>query len=524
MIKAVPFFRAGFAVASALVAAWASAAGITITVLHTNDLHAHVESVTIKGKQYGGYARLASAILEQRAASENPLLIDAGDVFQGTLYFNVYEGLADLSFLNLMGYRAMAVGNHEFDRGPQPLATFAKMANFPLVAANLDVSQEPLLKDLVKPSVVTEVGGEKIGIVGVTTPDLPTISAMGPTVRMKELVKSVQTAVDDLTKQGVDKIILLSHCGFGVDLQTAREVRNVDMIVGGHSHTLLGDVKIEGVTPSGNPYPTIVKDAAGQDILVVQAWEWGKVLGKIRLTFDDKGKVTDWSKDGPIVIDESLPENPFVAQIIAAFQRPILALQTQKVGESQSNLTRDPVDNGDSTMGNVVADAMLELTASQDVVAAFMNAGGVRRGLEAGPITYGQAIEVQPFGNTLILIDVTGAELKAALEHGASRFPEFSGGTLYPSRGTSYVVDATQPVGSRVVQIVVAGQPWSAEKTYRICVNSFTAGGGDDHATLKSAPGRRVDTGFIDVDALIEYLKKHNPVTMQNENRLTVKK
>jgi len=523
MRRFVSEFRIGLVLAAGLAATTGFAGPLSLTILHTNDLHAHVEPVKIKGKEYGGYARLASAIIEQNRTAENPILLDAGDVFQGTLYFNVYEGLADLSFMNVIGYRAMAVGNHEFDRGPQVLANFAKMASFPLLSANLDVSQEPLLKDLIKAFVITEVAGEKVGIVGCTTPDLPTISSMGPNVRMKDLVKSLQAAADELKKQGVNKIIAVSHCSYGLDMDVASKVRGIDVIVGGHSHTLLGDIHIEGVDKPRNPYPTVVKDPDGNNVLVVQSWEWGKVLGKIKVSFDDAGKVTEWSDAGPIVIDDTLPENPFVAQIVAAFQKPIQALKIQPVGELEDNLTQHYGDS-DSTMGNVISDAMLEATKGQGAVAAFMNAGGIRRGLEPGRITYGQVIEVQPFGNTMVVMELTGTELKAAIEHGAANFPGFSGAALYPSRGTSYEVDTTKPAGSRITNLVIGGKPWSESEKYLVCFNSFTSTGGDAHEVLKNATGKRVDTGFIDSDALIEYFKANQPVKMKNENRIVLKK
>jgi len=206
------------------------AADYKLTIIHTNDLHARVEPVVISRQEYGGYARLATAIQEELGAAENALLLDAGDVFQGTLYFNVYGGLADAVYggladaaiMNYIGYSAMAVGNHEFDRGAPTLAKFAQQLQFPLLSANLDVAGDPDLKDLIRPSVVTEVGGERIGIIGATTPDLPTISAMPETVIMKDWVESVNKEAEALTARGINKIILLSHSAYEVDTAPTR--------------------------------------------------------------------------------------------------------------------------------------------------------------------------------------------------------------------------------------------------------------------------------------------------------------
>ena len=163
-------------------------ANFTVTFLHTNDLHSHVEPVKIKGVELGGYARQATLIKKFRNESPNPILLNGGDTFQGTLFFNVYLGLADVAFMNQVGYQAMAAGNHEFDRGPKVLADFARLAAFPILAANLDVSSDPDLKGLIKPSAIITVGTERIGVVGAVTPDLMDISSPGDNVKLKDLI------------------------------------------------------------------------------------------------------------------------------------------------------------------------------------------------------------------------------------------------------------------------------------------------------------------------------------------------
>lgn len=501
----------------AIQCGWASP--FTLTILHTNDLHAHVEPTKIGDKFYGGYARLATTIIEETRNSENPILLDAGDVFQGTMFFNVYQGLADLSFMNVVGYRAMAIGNHEFDRGPAVLANFAHLARFPLLSANLDVSQEESLKTLVKPYIITEVGGEKIGLIGAVTPDLPYISSIGPNVRMKDLVKSVQSAVDEIQKQGVNKIILIAHCGLDEDKITAGKVKGLDVIVGGHSHTLMGDLEGQGLNRKGPAYPTVIEGPNKNKVLVVQAWDWGKVLGKLKVTFNEKGEIESY-EGAPILITDEVGENGYIAQLISAFQLPLLELKNKILGESKVELKRDSSAGVDPLMANVLTDAMLEATKAQGVVAAFTNRGGIRASLPAGPITYGNAIEVQPFNNTLVVLEVTGAELKQALEHGAVSYPEYSGAYLFPSKGCSYVIDPTRPKGEKVVSITINGEKVSPDKTYKICLNSFTASGGDAHEVLKNAKGNRVDTGTLDIDVLIEYLKANSPIDPKDEGRV----
>lgn len=487
---------------------------ITVTILHTNDMHAHADPTVIRKVPYGGYARQATLIRQTRATEKNVLLLNAGDTFQGTLLFNVYEGLADLAFMNAVRYDAMAVGNHEFDKGPATLATFADNATFPLVSANLDVSQEPLLKGKIAPSTVVLVDGQRFGIVGCTTPDLPNISSPGPNVKLKDLQASVQGAVDDLTKQGINKVIVVSHCGFSEEKNLAGKLRNVDLIVGGHSHSPLGTPALDGWPKPAGEYPTIVKDAAGQKVIVVQAWEWGKVLGKLTLSFDGKGKVTKIERAKPVVIVEDIEEDTEVKAMLTAFQKPILQLQNSEVGQAAVSIPREQA-KGESLMANVIADAMQATLKAQGAVVSFINQGGVRSSLEAGKVTYGQAIAVQPFNNTLVVLDVTGAELKQALEQGAG-----TGGQLTPSQGSSYRISRSKPQGEKVSDVMIAGQPLDPAKTYRVGLLGFTANGGDSLFAFRDAKGARTDTGLIDLDALIAYIKANSPLNPKAEGRV----
>ena len=500
----------------------AVAKAITITILHTNDMHAHVEPFTQRGREMGGYARQATLIARYRATDPNPLLLCAGDTFQGTLYFNVYEGLADLAYMNYIGFQAMSVGNHEFDRGPGALARFARLARFPLLAANVDASGDKELAPWIRPYAILEVGGERVGVVGAVPPDLLSISSPGPTIRVNDLLASVQSAVDALTREGVDKVIFLSHIGYKLDVELASKLVGVDVIVGGHSHTLLGT--IAGLPQPAGPYPTVAKDAAGNTVLVVQAWEWGKVLGRIKVHFDDAGHVAGWDDALPIPDRPSVPEDPTVRSMVAAFERPIAAVRDQVVGHSVKGVatTRTTSRHAENPMANVVTDGMLAATVKAGTVAAFMNPGGIRAAFDPGPITYGEAVTVQPFNNTLVQMDLTGAELKAVLEERLGGLPENGSGLLLPSHGTSYVIDVGRPAGARVIDLKVAGKPVDSGVVYRITVPNFLADGGDGHLLLKSATRHRYDTGMLDIDAFVDFLKAHDPIDGALEGRLEI--
>jgi 5'-nucleotidase len=506
---------------AALAALPAYADDFELTVLHTNDLHAHVEEFRSSGTTLGGYARQATLIKRLRADAKHSILINAGDTFQGTLYFNAYEGLADLAYMNAIGYDAMAAGNHEFDKGPATFAAFIKNANFPIVSSNADYSTDPDLKGLIPKTAVLMKGGEKIGIVGAITPILPTISSPGDNVKMLDITKSLQDSIDDLTRLGVNKIIVLSHVGYQPEKALVRSLRGVDMVVGGHSHTLLGKIKLpESTIEGGGAYPTVVKNADGDTTLVVQAWDWGKVVGQIRVIFDDEGVIKSWRDAKPFAVTQEIPEDITIKSMVEAFKKPIESLKNQPTGEVSEAIARGAAGEGTSPMGKVITDAVLAQVKSQGALAAFVNGGGVRAGLEPGPTSYGDLIQVQPFGNTVVLLDVTGAELKAALEHGVRDLPAHSGGFLHISAGSGYDVDAQKPAGSRISNIVLSGQKVTPEGVYRVALPNFVANGGDAHAELKAARGRRVDTGIVDLDALIEYFKANSPVSPPTDTRI----
>lgn len=501
----------------------ASAKPLTVTFLHTDDLHGHIDPTKIGANTYGGYTRQATLIKQFSQTDPNPLVFSGGDTFQGTLYYNLYKGLADGLFMNAQGYQAMAVGNHEFDDGPAGLAPFAARAKFPLLAANLDVSQEPLLKDLIKPYTVLNVDGEKVGVIGAVTPDLPLISTPGDNVKMRDLTSSISGSVKALQGQGVNKIVLLSHTGYAAEQQIAQAVPGIDVIVGGHSHTLLGTFDNKDFPASEGPYPTVVANPDGNKTLLVAAWEWGKVLGRLKVNFDDAGAVTTW-EGNPVPVTADIAEEPLSRRLLDTLTVPLAALRRQVIGQTSSGLNgaREVVRQRESSMANVLADAALAAGQKGGAVIGLVNGGGVRASIDTGPITYEEAITVQPFGNTLTLLDLTGAELKQALDYGVATWADNKGQFLHVSKGMSYTFDLSKPAGQRLVSATLNGQPLEDAKTYTVAVNTFTAKGGDGFDVFKNAKGRRIDTGTLDVDVLINYLKANADVAVQNEGRIVV--
>jgi 5'-nucleotidase len=500
-----------------------------MTIVHVNDTHARIEPVNVslsgQATPMGGVARRVALFDRLRATEPNPLFLHAGDVFQGTLYFNQYQGLADRYFMHREGIRVMALGNHEFDLGPEPLANFINGARFPVVSANTDVSREPRLAK-VRPYAVLYVGGERVGVIGLTTPDTSIIANPGPTVRFTDPVPAAQNAINELLARGVNKIIILSHLGYLADLELARRIVGCQVIVGGHSHTLLGQFPHRELQPAG-PYPTVVKNPEGKDVLVVQAWEWGKVVGVLRLTFDEKGLLTGYQGQ-PILVTPPLREDVFTNEAVRVYAIPIAALNAQVVAQTRVALDgeRANVRRRETNLASLIADAMLWKTRSAGTVVALQNGGGVRATIPAGPITVGKVYEVLPFGNTLVVLDLKGSEIIAALENGVSQWEQSSGRFLSGVAGLRYTFDLSRPVGQRVTRVEVAAQggfqPIDPNATYRTVVNSFIAAGGDGFTSLRDAKGFRSDTGFSDAESFMEYLRSLGTVEGVAGGRITI--
>ena len=511
------------AAALSLTAGMASA-DYTLTILHTNDFHARFEPISkydgpcgvednTEGKCFGGTARLVTAIKEAKGRTNNAILVDGGDQFQGTLFYSYYKGQLAAEMMNKLGYDGMTVGNHEFDDGPEVLASFMSAVNFPILMSNADVSAEPLLADKLAKSTVIERGGEKIGLIGLTPQDTDELASPGDNVTFSDPVAAVQGEVDALTAMGVNKIIVLSHSSYLVDQQVAAATTGVDVIVGGHSNTLLSNTneRAEG------PYPTMVGDTA-----IVQAYAYGKYLGELNVTFDDAGKITQASGE-PILIDAAVTEDAETVARISEMAAPLEEIRNKVVADTAEPIGGDRAvcRAQECSMGNLIADAMLARVADQGIDVAIQNGGGIRASIDAGQVTMGDVLTVLPFQNTLSTFQVTGAVLVEALENGVSQVEEGAG--RFPQvAGMTFAFDASAPAGSRVSDVMIAGAAVDMEKVYGVVSNNYVRNGGDGYAMFKTATNP-YDFGPDLADVTAEFLAANAPYTPYTDGRITVK-
>ena len=516
-----------------------SAGDFTLTILHTNDTHSHIEeydgSTTTcpaeseaAGLCIGGVARRATLLADLRASAPdgNAILIDAGDSFNGTLYFSVYKGEESARFMNLLGYQAMAVGNHEFDNGPAHLADFLDHVEFPVLSANIDTSAEPLLDGRLAPYTVIDVNGEPVGVIGLTTIDVPISSSPGPTLKFNDYLSSLAPVLADLDGQGIDKIVLLSHVGYGDDLRLAAQVDGIDVIVGGHSHTLLSSTD----PAAAGPYPTVVASPSGDPVLVVQAEAYGKYLGQLVLTFDGDGDILSW-EGAPVLVDASVARDPAIQAIVDEMAVAVNAMRDETIGSTVNLLQgdRSVCRYAECTMGNLVADGMRWATQNSDVQVALINGGGLRTSIPAGDISTGSVLEVLPFSNNIATLKLTGADLLAALENGVSRAesPDNAGTGRFPQvSGMRYSWDATKPVGERIVSAEVQNDdgsysPLVPAAVYHVATLTFLRQGGDDYAIFADKAIDPYDFGPSLTETIADYISQHSPLDLAPEGRIT---
>lgn len=503
-----------------------------LTILHTNDVHARLLPINsddqtcneqeIKQKQcFGGVARRFVKINEIRKSKPNVLLVDAGDQFQGTLFYTKNKGEEAQKFMNKLGYEAMAVGNHEFDDGPSVLSQFIKGANFPVLSANIDASLNPELSNLLKSEYVITIGNEKIGIIGCTTVDTKAISFPGESIKFLPIEAEITKSIKRLKADGVNKIILLSHGGFNLDLDIAKNVAGIDVIVAGHTNTFLSNVDKKAT----GPYPVVVISPSLHPVLIVSAYAYGKYLGNLDVEFDRRGRIVKWQGE-PILLDHTVNSDLEIEKEIIAYSEHLIKFGQEVVGNLPENLSGGSSECRfkECKLGDVLADAILELTKPYGAEAVLINGGTVRAGLPKGNVTRWQAIDALPFLNLIAVTDLTGETLWQSIDYcvghlanfertGAACFPQVSGMryTISLRKNNRYGLDSLTLVNKKGGYDAVV-----KTKTYRIGTSKYLLFGGDNYDFFKAKTWNHEILSETLDEALINYFKNTKQKKYQN--------
>ncbi|XP_044026072.1 5'-nucleotidase [Siniperca chuatsi] len=521
-----------------------------LVLLHTNDVHARVEQTSkhsgkcgSSGGCFAGVARRATMIKKIRSSESNVLLLDAGDQFQGTVWFNYYKGAEAAHFMNKLRYDAMVFGNHEFDNGVEGLMKpFMEEIKCPVLSANIktDETLARTFGNSYLPFKIFTVGSERVGVVGYTSQETPALSRPGPHLRFEDEVNALQLQVNKLQTLGVNKIIALGHSGFTVDQKIAKKVRGVDVVIGGHSNTFL----FTGPPPSSEfpagPYPFMVESDDGRQVPVVQAYAFGKYLGYLKVTFDDAGNVVQ-STGNPILLDSSVQEDPEVLADVEEWKKNLANYSAQVVGKTLVflNGTAEECRFRECNLGNLICDAMIDnnIRFSDDaqwnhVSACMLNGGGVRASVDErtrnGSITMEDLISVLPFGGTFDLVQLKGSTLRKAFEHSVRRYGQSSGEFLQVS-GFHAEFDLAKPPGQRVKSLrilctkcqVPHYEPVEDDTVYKVALPSYMVTGGDGFSMIRNETLKH-DSGDLDISVVSSYITQRKIVYPSVEERIKI--
>ncbi len=423
----------------------------TLTILHVNDTHSHLLSYGPKDSNgdwtWGGMARIATLVGMNRMTEPNVMLFHSGDLFVGDFMFQEYLGIAELEIMKALNYDALELGNHEFDLYPQTLEYVLNQAGFPsqgfpVLCANLDITGEPQLGYFVQPYTIKEIGGLRIGIFGLMTDLTNQISNPSPVVVTPPLAVA-QGWVDSLRNGlGCDMVFLVSHMGVDYDQMAAATISGIDVIIGGHTHTLI-------------PTPIQIGNT-----LVVQAGEFGRYIGKLKI-ITDNGVVQSHSYE-LLSVDATVPAEPTLAGMISNLAAGVEAdprfgpVYTDVVARASTELKKQLTEGlcRDNAMGNMLSDAFRNLTGT-DI--AIQPQGFISQTIYEGAVKGSDIFQAVPYGFDqqtglglkLVTFQTTGASLMAGLEFSVYNLPYVEDFFLHVSN-LSYVYNSSNPPGSRV--------------------------------------------------------------------------
>ncbi|XP_065090892.1 apyrase-like [Ochlerotatus camptorhynchus] len=476
-----------------------------LKIIHFNDLHARYDEVTNRSMPcaagskecIAGVARLVTTIEKLKKENTNHLVLNAGDAFQGTVWYSLLKWNVTQRFMNIIKADAMVLGNHEFDDSIEGLIPFLNATKdvTPVVVSNLIIPKKNTtefnaLRSLVRHDPIKlKVGGETIGIIGVIYDETDKITNTG-SIKFKNYISSVRKQATELKMDGVNKIIVLSHCGIFEDKKIAEQAgQDIDIIVGGHSHSLL----YNGVAPSKHAvfdkYPMVIDNGMGNKVLIVQAFCHGKYVGNIDLTFDASGKIVSYEGQ-PIYQGNSIEKNTTVETVVQDVKKEVESKSSVRVGETEIELNND-CRVKECSLGSVLANAYIwhYRNARSSPTIAMIHPGNFRTILTRGGITRGELLTAIPFSSTANRISVSGSTIKKAIEYGVTLSRRCTFNTPQIS-GIKVSVDFAKDAGNRTKVDVKQGDAYvelDETKTYDVVVNSYMIKGGDGFDMFKNA-------------------------------------
>ncbi|MDR3203800.1 MAG: bifunctional metallophosphatase/5'-nucleotidase [Deltaproteobacteria bacterium] len=492
----------------------------SLTILHLNDVHGHYSGFNVENGfclkaicpgGWGGSVRLNRIIKAYRALQPNLLLLNAGDDFSGSIFWKFFKEKPALLVLNSLGYDAFTLGNHEFDGGFDLFVYFVKELKTPVVSANFNLTAP--VKDLnLKPYVIIQRSGRKIGIIGLTSARLPE----GFGASFSEEMEALKRAVQSLTQEGANIIIALTHLGLKTDLELASKVEGLDLVVGGDSHSYLGT----GRTDDVGPYPIIVSSPSGRQVLVVTSGFGGRYLGRLIVDFDQQGQALGWYGESVAITDENVvklaaPEaDEALVKGLEKFSKPLEAQLGRVLGQIKINGQPGPFTNqincrqGECLSANLATDAMRSALPSNLPRLAIINSGAIRGDIPYnGEITKADLLTILPFDNKLAQATITGETLLKILANSVSKLGSSKGARLLQVSGLKYIV-AMKDEDYFVTSVkILSAEKWldlDLKAYYDLTTVDYLSQGGDGYTVLKDLNWRYSETSLT--EAVEHYL------------------
>jgi 5'-nucleotidase len=555
-------------------------------IAHINDHHSQLDAfatteLNLDGVatqvELGGFAR-QTAMFKSVAGTKNLLKLHAGDAITGSLYYTFFKGAVDAQMMNSICFDAFTPGNHEFDDSDTVLKGFLDelgkgSCKTPAVSSNVVAAGGTALAPTggaayLKPWVIKEIDGVKVGIVGVTIAG-KTVNSSRPlaSTQFNNEVASAQKAIDELKAQGVRHIVALTHQGYDADKAMAAQLTDVDAIIGGDSHSVLGDFKAVGIATSSGSYPTVVTNKNGETVCIGQAWEYSKAFGLMKLQFNEAGAVKSCAGKATLLIGESFKrkDSTGVWQVVSdsvrttlmanlAANQPLVKVLTPDAGASATLksysdqvaaekakpigtatealcLVRVPGESTNRSSGVAGCETGNTLArgsdAAQAVAEAFLfaakradfslqNAGGVRTAIAAGSLNMNTAFSLLPFTNVLVEMSLSGTEVVSALEDAVANHLDLaqSNGSHPYAAGLRWNLDMSRARGQRFSKVQVRNKVTGAwtdidpTKPYVLVTNDFIAEGKDGYTTLGTVfkSGRSVNTYVLYTQSFVDYV------------------
>ncbi|HNW35718.1 MAG TPA: bifunctional UDP-sugar hydrolase/5'-nucleotidase [Candidatus Ozemobacteraceae bacterium] len=478
---------------------------VKVTLLYTNDHHSHLMPSDLPdfGNQVGGMARRHALIQSIRASESCVLLLDGGDIFQGTPFYSFFKGKADIEAYSLCGYDATTLGNHDLDDGLANNIEQYKHASFPILCANVVYASDS--SPVFTSSRMIERSGLHIGLIGVIGSAAWDVIALANRKGMNlvDPADAVASVVADLRPRS-DLVVLLSHSGYEQDLELAGRVPGIDVIIGGHTNTFVEKPTVVKHEPIFVP-PTSGK---GMGTVVVQAFKWGVFLGRLDLAIRRGGPVLD-AGGGliPITASISVPLDSPMSRLVESYDELIRAQTTQVVGQSAAVFLypEDRKHRESLPLGTLVGKSLIEFTGAD---MAIINSGSIRDILPAGPITMGRVFSMLPFDNTVVTLSMRGRDIVEMFNYLCRNYGIITG---YQYGGMTCTFDIAQ---KSVKDLKISGTAVDPEKTYRVVTISYLSDGNQNGAELFKHAFAKRDDGYYYREAFLDFIRRHGTITM----------